>query len=100
MLKLSVLIFILAPLLQSCIDVTSFFDSGPSDEELFKQAGGKKVFPPSITNVKDGEKIKPDLSWEGSCGTDATVEIKSKHIKDGAVKIPCKDRSFSQKIQW
>lgn len=99
MMKWTLLILILFPLLQGC-DVTSIFDSGPSDEELFKQAGNKKVFPPSLTNVKDGEILKIDHAWQGSCGTDATVEIKSTKIKGGSVKISCKDRKFSQPLEW
>ncbi len=86
--------------MQGCVDISSFFDSGPSDEELFKNAGAKKVFPPSFTNVKDGATLIPSHKWEGNCGTDSTIEIKSKFIKGGAVQIPCKDRRFSQVLEW
>lgn len=92
--------WLLLPFLQSCVDVTSFFDDGPSDEELFKQSSDIKVFPPTLTNVKDGDVLNTLHPWEGKCSTDATIEIKSPNIKDGQYTLTCKDKKFSQVIPW
>lgn len=94
----SVLIFIVFfPFIQGCVDVTSIFDSGPSDEDLFKQASTvKKLYPPKLTNIKDGDKLKTSVPWEGTCADGSKIEFSSNKISKNKFTIDCKNKKFSQ----